>query len=287
MKYEIHLTNLCNQNCIFCPVTHRPQNEPNIKKILIQLDKIKPKDVVEISGGEVLLNKNLIFLIKEIKKRSENIELSINGILLTKRKLKQLINLGIKKLKISFHTINLKNYEKITSYNNLEVLLKNLDYLKRINLNSVEIIFNLVLCKYNVNDVTKTMNYLNDNYPFAKLKISYPRFYKYSKSEFNCKKVLFPLSKLYDFDKKWKKEAFYNKIIFENIPSCVIFNDYKTIEHYLDWNTKLITEQGIIKSVDGERKFLLKCKKCRFKLNCQGFHKYYNLYFSDFIINNI
>ena len=90
-----------------------------------------------------------------------------------------------------------------------------------------------------------------------------------------CKKHLAPILKL--------SKDLKLKISIENIPQCIL----KHKNNNLDWGASLLTTKGVISSLDNLRYFSKKCKCCKLKSNCQGFHKYYNLYFNDFILEGV
>ncbi|MDD3178067.1 MAG: radical SAM protein [Candidatus ainarchaeum sp.] len=280
MKYEIHFNYKCNQNCIFCSVLQHPQRDLELSDLDLILPFIHNNQIVQISGGEPLLNTNLIKWVKEIKKKTRFISLTTNGTLLNKDNLNELINLGVNCFIISLHSNTINNFKKITTTDNFNNVINCLELFKKINNSSIKVIVNTVITKYNISEIFDLFKMLHEKYGFAKIKLSYPRFYKFAKSDFNCKIHLLSLTDVHFFLKDIINKPYFDKLIIENIPSCII----KPSKEYRDWSTKLLTVDGIKDSVDNTRYYMKKCVTCNLRLNCQGFHKYYNYYFDDYIL---
>jgi MoaA/NifB/PqqE/SkfB family radical SAM enzyme len=62
----------CNDNCISCPVPRKENRiNPELEEIKKQVDKIlKSSDHVEINGGEPMLRKDLLRILKYIDKKN-------------------------------------------------------------------------------------------------------------------------------------------------------------------------------------------------------------------------
>jgi len=270
---EIHVTDECPHDCIFCSVKKHPESTPSIKKIKKNIRLSKPFKKLIISGGEPLLRKDIVEIIRFAKEKQKYIILETNFIMLNNNLLNKIIDSGLNEIKISFHSHNRLKYQKITKSKNFDKLINNMNLLKKYK-KKIKVSTNTVITKYNhlhLYDITK---FLNKNYPFIKeMRISYPRFYPIKGRNNYSKPYLVPLQELRLLLKKVKGKD----VIFENIPLCIL-NDKRAEK--VNWDIKLIKNGKIFNDLEG-RYFQKKCESCKKKEKCQGLHKHYFLYFDD------
>jgi len=273
-EVEIHLTDKCPHDCVFCSVKKHPFPTPSldeIKKDIIISSKIKK---LILSGGEPFLRKDILKIIEFAKARNKYVIIETNLTLLNEKLLKRIIKARVNELKISFHSHEKKAYKKITKSNSFDKLLKNFELLKKYR-NRIKISTNTVVTKYNYKTLNETVSFLAQNYSFLKeIRVSYPRFYPIKNCGKYSKKHLVPLNIL---KKKFKNMINKKKIIIENFPLCII-NDERAKE--INWDIWLAKKGKLLKGLEG-RYFPKKCNKCKKKKECQGLHKYYTLYFDD------
>ncbi len=273
-EVEIHVTDKCPHDCVFCSVKKHPFPNPSlneIKKDIIISSKFKK---LILSGGEPFLRKDLLKIIEFAKAKNRYIIIETNLTSLNETLLKKIIKAGVNELKISFHSHEKKTYERITKSKGFNSLLKNLELLKQYK-NKIKASTNTVITKYNYENLNDTLSFLSKNYPFLKdMRISYPRFYPIKNYGEYSKKHLVPLNIL---KKKVKKIINEKKIIIENLPLCII-NDKKAKK--INWDIWLAKKGELLRGLEG-RYFPEKCNKCKKKEECQGLHKYYSLYFDD------
>lgn len=150
---RISLTKKCNLNCSYC----KPFNDKtkylelsnnqvlNIVKTLAKLGVNK----IRLTGGEPLLRKDLLNLIKEIKtiRGIEELTLTTNGIGLDKIA-KQLKENGLDRVNISLDTLNQKKYKLLTKKDVIDNVINSILISKKENLNPK---VNIVLMK-DIND---------------------------------------------------------------------------------------------------------------------------------------
>jgi len=281
MRLEIHYTYKCNQNCVFCPVLRHPKKDPSLSDIKKVLTNISKKDIVDISGGEPTLRKDIFELISAIRKKTKKVYITTNAILLNKRMIEKFIERGITTFLISFHSHLPEITKKITKVDSFPTIYTNLKLLSNYNVN---IITNTIITKYNADTIIDTIKFMHNNFNhISKHKITYPRYYKFKKVTYSCKTNLLSLSecKQYLSGIKYLPRDLKSKVYIENIPKCVLKHNKN---NDLDWDAKLLTIDGIVQSLDNKRYYMQKCIKCKSKSNCQGLHKFYNLYFDDFKI---
>jgi molybdenum cofactor biosynthesis enzyme MoaA len=109
--FRLIVTETCNAKCRYCLASMTPKNGQNqsLKAVEQAAKKALQNGAKEasISGGEPLLDKNIIPKIKIVKKYFNKINLQTNGILLTNPK-------GLKTAGITHVIINLPSYDKET-----------------------------------------------------------------------------------------------------------------------------------------------------------------------------
>ena len=130
--WEVHylLENECNLNCEFCFWSKRYKDIPVVKKRLI-VDQIIESGIkkITISGGEPLLNKDLITVLKYIHQNKLESVIHTNGLKLTKSKIQEIkgfvnrISLSIPSIKEWQH--NLQVIENLNK-ENIKVSVKTL-----------------------------------------------------------------------------------------------------------------------------------------------------------------
>ncbi len=271
---EIHVTTECPHNCVFCSVKKHPHPNPTINEIKKDIKLSKPFRKLILSGGEVLLRKDISEIIKFAKANQKYTLIETNLIFLNEKLLRKIIKVGLNELKISFHSHDKNSYEKITQSKNFEKLLKNMELLRKYR-SKVKISTNTVITRYNYRSLYKTINFFEEKYPFIEeIRISYPRFYPIKGHKNYSKKHLVSLRKI---KKAINKIGNNKKILFENIPLCII-ND-KRAEN-VNWDVWLIKQGKILTGLEG-RYFPKKCSECKKREKCQGLHRYYSLYFNE------
>lgn len=129
---RISVTDRCNLRCVYCMpeegiscLTHSDiltfDEIIKICKSGAQLGIRK----IKLTGGEPLVRKDLVELVKRIKAipEIEEITLTTNGLLLEKQ-LDALIEAGISKINISLDTLDKNRFKEITRVDGLETVLK-------------------------------------------------------------------------------------------------------------------------------------------------------------------
>lgn len=271
---EIHVTDECSHDCVFCSVKKHSGSPLILEEIKNNIKLSIPFKKLIISGGEPLIRKDISKIIQFANTNKNYIIMETNLILLNEKLLKEIIKAGLNELKISFHSYNKKFYEKITKSKNFEKLLTNMALLKKYK-NKIKISTNTVITKYNYKDLDKIVNFFEEKYSFIKeIRISYPRFYPIKGCKDYSKQYLVSLKKIKNPLRKINNKE---NIILENIPLCIMNN--KRAEK-INWNIWLIKRGKILKGLEG-RYFPKKCLGCKKKKRCQGIHKYYSLYFNE------
>lgn len=129
---RISITDSCNLRCAYCMPKEGiiPTSWENLLSFeeIIRLCRVMAEDglkKVKITGGEPLVRKDAIELIKEIKKIEgiEKVTLTTNGVFL-ENQMKELFEAGINGINISLDTLDENLYEEITGQNLLAKVMR-------------------------------------------------------------------------------------------------------------------------------------------------------------------
>ena len=124
----------CNMRCIYCYNTEIVKSSGTIEnsEFLHFLDeRINKLEAVVFSGGECTLNKDFLYLAKEVKKRNFNLKIDTNGSNLEILKKAIKLNL-IDYIALDFKALK-ENYFLVTNSNLYEKFIKTLKYLISLN----------------------------------------------------------------------------------------------------------------------------------------------------------
>jgi cyclic pyranopterin phosphate synthase len=95
---------------------------------------------IRITGGEPLVRRNVVYLIKSIKNIDgiEDLSLTTNGILLS-RYAEELKKAGLNRVNVSLDTLNPERYRMITRGGDLDLVLNGIKAIERVGLNPIKI----------------------------------------------------------------------------------------------------------------------------------------------------
>ena len=166
---RVSVTDRCDLRCVYCmkeKMTFLPKSEiltlEEIERLcdnFIELGVSK----IRITGGEPLVRKDIIELIKKLnfKKNKTNLKeitLTSNGTLLG-RYAKELKKFGVNRINISLDTIDPDKYKEITRFGNLDNVIKGIK--EAIN-NKIKVKINVVALKnFNENELEKLIIWAN------------------------------------------------------------------------------------------------------------------------------
>ncbi len=138
----IEVTNKCNMNCHTCYANSGKGVDLELSKIIDMMDFVEQTEsgnaeVLQISGGEPTLHKDILDIIKEGKKRFKHVMLNTNGIRIAEDEefvyeLSKLV--GNFEIYLQFDTFNTDTYVKIRNNSNFELKQKCIDLLNKYNI---------------------------------------------------------------------------------------------------------------------------------------------------------
>lgn len=167
--FDIQITDICNLKCIMCNSSQSigSMNYDALKGLLEQINCFsQERKIININGGEPLLHPNFKELSEYAGKSKDAFWLITNGLLIDRFfeeiiKYKLLV-ISIDGLKEAHNLIRGNGvFEKVTEN------IKKLNIFVNENNIQLNVIFNILINKYNYCDLFTLIEYLHDIYPFS------------------------------------------------------------------------------------------------------------------------
>jgi len=144
---RISITDRCNLRCIYCmpaglprPIQYKEilKYEEIVRIVTIAISSGVKK--IRLTGGEPLIRKNVVELVKMLKeiKGIEELSLTTNGIFLADYA-EELADAGLDRVNISLDSLNSERYKTITGGGNLDDVLKGIEAAEKHGLTPVKI----------------------------------------------------------------------------------------------------------------------------------------------------
>lgn len=275
----LRITNKCNQNCIFCNVYGKKEEnfKLNNKEIYLELLRLKNIGVegIILTGGEPTLVRNInriIILIKNIG--FKKIYMQTNGMIFSNTEyLKNFLFEHIDTFLIPLYSHNYKISDAVTktpnSFNQTVKGIKNLIS------NNKKIIINHMISKFNYDDLNKFSDFINNEFS-NKVTISISYIQPNGRS-YNKKELVPKMSKITILMVNFMEQLKENNINFflsEGCPPVCFYENYKEyhIEYYKLKNK--IFDNSYIPNIKNKQKSK-KCKLCIYTDFCLGVWKNY------------
>ena len=208
---RISVTDRCDLRCVYCmkeKMNFLPKNEiltlEEIERLCDNFIEMGVKKI-RLTGGEPLVRKDIIKLIKNLNLKKKNtklneITLTSNGTLLEKYA-KNLKENGIDRINVSLDTINPKKYNEITRFGNLEKVISGI---KEAIKNNIKIKINTVAIKdFNEDELEDLIIWTDKN----KIDITFIEVMPMNETDTSRHLQFSPLDKIYKkLDKKFNFE---------------------------------------------------------------------------------
>ncbi|MEM1336125.1 MAG: radical SAM protein [Bacteroidota bacterium] len=137
----IELTSLCNFKCSFCynefdkpkiNQNKRKLNAAKLEEVLRNLSKLRPIDIITLSGGEPLLKKNIHEFLDVAHKFSSNLIIATNGFLISNLDIAMLKRFDELHFQISIMADNKEDYDSFSkTKNSFEKVIDGICLLKK------------------------------------------------------------------------------------------------------------------------------------------------------------
>lgn len=162
ISLRLKITDVCNFSCYFC---HKEgdkdgkvmtANDVRVLNRCIKDEKYIRK--IGLTGGEPLLNPNLIEILDVLRGTGTPVKITTNGSLLDKW-IDKLKVRGVE-VNVSLHSIDPVDFKKTTGVNAIKKVLRNIKLANRAGiLNKI----NIAVTKYNEKDLPSVLNWLDRN----------------------------------------------------------------------------------------------------------------------------
>lgn len=142
---QISLTNRCNLKCKHCASSataldgEDPLNTVDLKRVIDKLISCRVKKLI-LSGGEPLVREDLIEILRYIREKDKNIEVSImtNALLFNEKNVKEIIE-NVNSVDISLDGFDEESCSKIRGKNVFSRVLKNIALLQRDGMDKIAV----------------------------------------------------------------------------------------------------------------------------------------------------
>lgn len=139
-KVSFDICTFCNHKCTFCSNEDKRTLKNQVsfndfKSVMNNLTKyIKINELGLSAKGEVLINKDLVNIIKECKEtyKIPYVYISSNGSLLTKQNTLEILEAGLDSIKLSINGITKEEYKKTHQKDDFEKVIENFKYILRL-----------------------------------------------------------------------------------------------------------------------------------------------------------
>lgn len=160
------ITNNCNYNCYFC---HKEGfNSSNVEnlnfKTILDISTLAKKyniSKIRITGGEPLLRKDILDIIKGIFELNPTIDLSLttNGYYLEEYA-HSLYSMGIKRINVSLVSLDMKRYKQITGVDGLAKVIRGIKKARNVG---ISISLNVIIMKQNIIELKDFIAFCKEN----------------------------------------------------------------------------------------------------------------------------
>jgi len=169
---QIGLTKACNYHCLFCPFhnpqvdgQHRESEQPRMSyemlaRLLGELRRLGTKAVDICGDGEPLTHPDSLEMIALARELGFDVTLATNGALLTEERARRLVELGVRRMHLSFNAATDEVYEQLhpgsppgTRTRIIERLKAIAEYAEEEGFRPIEVEFSAVLNRLNMHQL--------------------------------------------------------------------------------------------------------------------------------------
>jgi AdoMet-dependent heme synthase len=116
LSVHLDVTYRCNERCVHCYLDHDDHGEMTTEEIKDVLTQLSEAGVffLTISGGEVLMRRDLFDILEFARSLLFNVKLKTNGVMIREREAKQIRELGVEQIQISVYSHRPDVHDAIT-----------------------------------------------------------------------------------------------------------------------------------------------------------------------------
>jgi len=239
MNITIDVTSKCNLRCKHCRVNEIEYDMPleEIKTAFKKLSDFNPRGVF-ISGGEPLIREDIVDIVKESKKLAPVTVLNTNSLLLTEKKLKDLIEAGLNYIQVSVDGIE-EQHDYIRGKGTYR---KTIEKLKMINKYSDKIKLHIssVVSLKNIDYMEEFARQILEVEKINVQILGFKRFIPNNVLKDTASLGREGLKKLYDNLNKLQKKYKGKTTIASDMPMKNVFNEKKAFEVLKKYNMQCV-----------------------------------------------
>lgn len=251
--FRLIVTETCNARCKYCLAENTPKNGQHQSLVTVEKAVRKAKEngakEASISGGEPLLDKNILQKIRIMKKYFNKINLQTNGILLTNPE--EFKEAGITTAIINLPSYDKKTYETLVRIKKYDQVLSNI---KKAIKSGLKIRINTVLVKHYTDDLAHCIRMVELSKQLGIRELTFTqlvpanKFAKEHRTELNDVRCLFQRSKQTERQKFHSIDVYKFLDMTIGISSCPFKENEKAFqtgwakEYVLTEDSKLVTD---------------------------------------------
>jgi radical SAM protein with 4Fe4S-binding SPASM domain len=116
LSVQLDVTYRCNERCVHCYLDHDDHGELTTSEIKDLLDQLAEAGVffLTISGGEILLRKDLFEILEYARKKTFCVKLKTNALLIGEQEAKRIRALGVESIQVSIYSHRPAVHDAIT-----------------------------------------------------------------------------------------------------------------------------------------------------------------------------
>ena len=201
IQLDFQINNVCNARCNFCKIWERPDyNSPDLPaeywiSTAAKLKKLTNIEYICIAGGEPLLYKDLIKVVKGLSDLQITSSLVTNGSLMNKKMCNDLLDAGISNIDFSIDNFAEKHNKTRAIPKLFETCVKAISTIKKINPNA-SVGLSTLIYEENIDDLPIFLDWVLENLPITKINFqAYNRVLQNYKPHWWEKDPLWPKNK--------------------------------------------------------------------------------------------
>lgn len=252
---SIHLTDTCNNSCIFCVVDSHKEREELVRTKLIfkflEDNKNKGYEVVNIHGGEPTIAPNFFEVLEKIKECGYlGVSLQTNARALSEEKFaKRCVDLGVNLFVVSVHSNNREIKSQICGAEEdcLDQVIQGIKNVKKLG---AKVRTNTVVCKQNYKDLKDIIEFNTKELKVDHINIS--AIHPTGKAFKNFHDVTPRLTEIIPYVKESVDlVANYGTVVtLEGFPPCILGEHSKYLIQWEDIHYKLLYHSIILQDYD-------------------------------------
>ena len=237
-RVELEITHRCNLNCIHCylPYLQKTRNEGlnelTTNEIYLLIDQISLTGIPEIhfTGGEPLMRKDIIELMRYSHKKGLKTVLETNGTLIDEEMARRIKDSGVFCVKVSLDGLY-QTFEKIRGKNMYEKVINGIVKLKNIG-QSVEVDVAISqLNKNQINEIIDIAHKLSVNYLKIRLVLPIDEDEKYNNLLLSPQDILKIHNKVQEKKKQYKNLIIHDDLLLNESIERLVTKSF-TIDPY-------------------------------------------------------